>query len=204
MDLNKKALLASPFLLLSLLAHFLLFAGFAWQWTFFTPVDDEKKPGLYIPSYAYQPPNQVTHQDQPKKHKEISKKGIEKSAAKEPQPESVLDHPQDIQSDKDIDGVHLIGDKNISKPLITLLGKALTRHLLYPKVAIDFRLQGTAVLRFTVYPDGSVTNIQLIQSAGTSILDKAALTAANAIAPVKGVGQYLTEPKEMTVGIIFG
>ena len=100
--------------------------------------------------------------------------------------------------------VHLIGEKGVAKPLIVLLGKALTAHLAYPKIAIDLNVHGVAVVGFVVHPDGQVTDVRLVESSRADVLDRAAVTAANEISPVKNVGLYLKEPKYIIFGIIFG
>ncbi len=97
----------------------------------------------------------------------------------------------------------MIGDKKIDKPLLTLLGKALTRYLVYPKSALDLNVKGTSVIGFLLYPDGHVTDVQLLRTSGAEVLDKSALAAANAIGPVSHISQYLDQPKWMVIGIIY-
>jgi TonB family protein len=97
----------------------------------------------------------------------------------------------------------LIGDKKINKPLLTLLGKALTVRLIYPKSAIDLNVKGTSIIGFLLYPDGHIIHIQLLKTSGAQVLDEAALTAARQMSPVNHVAQYLTQPKFMVIGIIF-
>jgi TonB family protein len=97
----------------------------------------------------------------------------------------------------------LIGDKKIDKPLLTLLGKALTAHLVYPKPAIDLNVKGTSVIGFLLYPNGQVSDVQLLRTSRADVLDKAALAAASAIAPVQHAAHYIDKPKFMVIGIIF-
>jgi TonB family protein len=99
--------------------------------------------------------------------------------------------------------VQLVGDKKIDKPLLTLLGKALTKHLVYPKSALDLNVKGTSIIGFLLYPDGRVSDVQLLRTSRAEVLDNAALAAANAISPVNHVGPYLAKPKFMVIGIIF-
>ncbi len=112
-------------------------------------------------------------------------------------------HPIDISHSPETEPVHLIGDKKIDRPLLTLLGKALTKHLIYPKSAIDLNVKGTAVIGFLLYPDGHITDVQLLRTSRAEVLDSAALSAANAIGPVSHISQYLDKPKWMIIGIIF-
>lgn len=99
---------------------------------------------------------------------------------------------------------NLTSDKAVDKPLLKLLSKATAEKLVYPKAAIDFRVTGTAKIGFMLYPNGEVVNATVVESSGSGILDQAALQAINAISPVKGVDKYLTIPKIIIAGIIFG
>lgn len=100
--------------------------------------------------------------------------------------------------------VHLVGDKKLDQPLIELLGKALSSHLVYPRIAIDFNLHGTVFVGFMLHSSGLVTEAKVVKSSGTDILDKAALEGVQAMSPVSGVNQYLEKKRFLVVGIIFG
>jgi len=144
------------------------------------------------------PPTQDTQKAVP-----TSKLGIEKPAMPRTRPSFNTSHPIDISQSPETEPVHLIGDKKIDRPLLTLLGKALTKHLIYPKSALDLNVRGTAVIGFVLYPNGAVSDVQLLSSSRADVLDRAAISAASAIGPVARVGQYLTQPKFMVIGIIF-
>ena len=53
----------------------------------------------------------------------------------------------------------------------------------YPKSASRQGIQGTVNVRFTVSVDGSVSGVSIARSAGSPILDEAALQAVNRAAP---------------------
>lgn len=100
--------------------------------------------------------------------------------------------------------VNLIGDKNVNVPLLTLLGKAFTAQLAYPKIAVDFHLKGLVLVGFTLHPDGSISEAQLVKTSGAGVLDDEAMRALLALSPIPNVSSYLNEPKFMVIGIMFG
>jgi len=52
--------------------------------------------------------------------------------------------------------------------------KWVSRNIEYPKEAVDQKLEGTSVIKFLVNKDGSVSNVQVLKSAG-ELLDKEAV-----------------------------
>src|SRR5262249_21969513 len=110
------------------------------------------------------------------------------------------------QASKNSQGIHLIGDdKSAPKPLVKILARELSAHLIYPKIAADFKVHGTVYVGFTIHPDGSMTGIRLVQTSKASVLDQAAMAAVSAMRPAGDeVGKYLKAEKFLVVGIIFG
>ena len=51
----------------------------------------------------------------------------------------------------------------------------LRRHQRYPSAARSARLQGKAMVRFTIHANGSVGDVSLVRSSGHSLLDREAL-----------------------------
>lgn len=193
---------------LALLLHVLLFFSLSYVWVY--QYKSEEKPPEYIPSYAYHEEksasvqqNKTIFQKTPKKNIPTSKDGVEKPVFN---PREIrFNQVVDISSAKDSEPVHLIGDnKKTPKPLIILLGKAMTAKLAYPRAAIDLTIKGVAVIGFVLHPDGQVTDVRLLKSSSADILDQAALSAAYQISPVKNVGSYITQPEAIVFGIIFG
>lgn len=210
----KEWLLEKHGLWFSLLCHLLLLISFTLVWHPFSNIKPEPKPQMYIPSYTYEEPTRVIQQQQktlttPSKTEKVTTS-----------PDGLLKNPSPVepatsgnatptvsakQQSKNSQGVHLIGDdKNTPKPLIKLLAKDLSAHLIYPKIAADFKVHGTTYVGFTLHPDGSLTDIRLMQTSKASVLDQASLAAVNAMSPGMEVGKYLKEPKFLVVGIIFG
>lgn len=167
-----------------------------------------KQPSMYVPSYAYSAPapsqpspsQQSTHQTTSPKEPEKPQSGVVSTQAQIHH----ASHAATQTSSKVTEAINLVGDKNVApKPLIKLLAKALTAHLIYPKIALDFRVRGIAYVGFVLHPDGTLSHIQIVQSSDAGVLDNEALTAVRAISPVANASQYLTQSKEMVIGIMF-
>jgi len=196
---------------LVLVCHCLLFSGILGVWIVKPALikipDNEDKPSLFIPSYVYHDavaPKMPTQEElSPQKIVPTSKLGIKKPTINNIRQLLDMHSAVNISRSPETEPVHLIGDKKIDKPLLTLLGKALTAHLVYPKSAIDLNVKGTAVIGFWLDPNGQVRDVQLLRTSRAEVLDRSALAAASAIAPVNHVAQYIDQPKFMVIGIIF-
>lgn len=190
------------FFWLSILFHLILFLSLSLSVLFqFKP---EKRPSLYIPSYVYQGEMNTPVQHNTPKNIVTSKNGIEKPSTSHSSGVPSANQFQPVKSANDADPVHLIGEKNVDAPLLKLLGQAISKHLVYPKIALDFNTKGVVLVRFTVHPDGTVTDIQMVKSSSAGVLDEAAIAAINAMTPGNNVGKYVDKPKSMVFGIIFG
>lgn len=209
----KEWLLEKHGLWFSLLCHLLLLLSFGLVWHPFYPIKPEPKPQMYIPSYAYEEPTRVIQQQHtptpPSKSVKVptSPDGLLNNPAP-PQPASASSNTSTVsakQQSKNSQGIHLIGDdKSAPKPLIKLLARELSSHLIYPKIAADFKVHGTAYVGFTLHPDGSISDVRLMQTSKASVLDQASVAAVTAMLPGAEVGKYLKAPKFLVVGIIFG
>ena len=210
----------------SLLLHLFMLINFSFLWVIPQPKDNSSS--YYVPAYTYhspvptpkpaptpsksaqqsQPSQAKQQQGHPQKALPKNKNGIEKIGLKKadevPTPDQLQEMGSVPVSANNEDPVHLVGEKRVPKPLIMLLGKALTAHLKYPKTAVDFNIRGTAFISFVIHPDGSVTDVKLVQTSGTGVLDNEALESVAAISPVKNVNQYLQEAEYLVVGVIFG
>jgi len=65
-------------------------------------------------------------------------------------------------------------------------------------------LRGKSEVGFTIHPNGEVTDVSLLTSSGSSVLDDSAVATLKAISPVKDVDRYLKEDQYIVVGIIYG
>src|SRR5690349_3934266 len=111
---------------LVLLCHFLLFCGLSFEWlASFKPLKtEEDKPSLFIPSYvahdeAAPAVQQPPVPELPQKAVPTSNMGIEKPVTTQ-RPSFNNNHPIDISRSPETEPVHLIGDKKIDRPLLTL------------------------------------------------------------------------------------
>lgn len=186
-------------LVLSVLWHLFLMVGFSTSWQF-SP-KSQKNPDDYVPSYFYHEDASAPKPQQQAmawEKKQIAANGLEKPLPKQ-NPNQQTSTPANAS-----EPVHLLGDKKADKPLLIILGKAITARLVLPKVAVDFGLRGTAYVSFVIHPDGQITDVQLVKSSGTQVLDEAAVAGISAISPVTKIIPYVKEIMPVTLGIIFG
>lgn len=112
--------------------------------------------------------------------------------------------PQRLNKKPDEEPLNLIGDQKIVKPLIRLMARAVGRTLTYPKAAVDFYMRGKVLIGFQLAPDGTVSDVRVLQSSGAGILDNEAARSIRAISPLVGAGEFVKQPEFLVVGIIFG
>lgn len=185
---------------ISLLLHLALLCSMIFSWNHYA-ILPEKKPSMYVPSYTYQQPSSSTSMPSLQQNQSVRQEKSTISTAAQIRHASTA---STSSSTKVTEAIHLVGDKNtVPKPLIQLLGKALAAHLVYPKIALDFKIQGRAFVGFILHPDGTLSNISLVRSSHAGVLDDEAMAAVSAISPIKNVSTYLHQPEPMVVGIIF-
>jgi TonB family protein len=201
---------------LVILAHLILFLGLTLK------IFYNETPEMYaarnvqkiLPAYFYKDESNPTQQNNFMQETQTKKMTADNGILKQTKDsiEKNLFPPQDIKRKAKIAEqsaapeqapVNLIADKSTDKPLIKLLSRAAAKNLVYPKSARDFLVTGTAHIQFYIFPDGRVSNITLLQSSGSSVLDDAALFAIREMSPVRGVSLYLPAARYITVGIIF-
>jgi TonB family protein len=88
--------------------------------------------------------------------------------------------------------------------LLALLHTAIQQHQHYPLSARQMGRHGRATVKFVLLTDGSVNAVRIEKSSGTVSLDQAALAAVHEAAPFTQVKQYLQEPREYSVDVVFG
>jgi TonB family protein len=210
------------FFWLAVLLHLLLFLSITVQLVWFPSKDySEKSDGeKAMPAYIYHedhprptpavmpnnasPPPENPPQPEVIKKEEVSVNGILKA---QPEAKPEVSHEKQSKSysySVPAGSVNLKSDKQVDQPLLRILSIATAAKLFYPKAAQDFRVEGTAVIRFLISPDGRLSDINLVSSTGAGVLDQAALQTMNAISPVKGVELYLKEPRYLVVNLIYG
>lgn len=159
-------------------------------------------PDLTIPAYTYQEEQPVLAAPLPVKKEDTPPQGLEKPKVQSEASKTQVASQAHKKSEMS-EPISLVGDKKIKKPLLELLGKALAKTLVYPKIAKDFNLRGIAYVSFIIDPSGELEAIRLVQSSGTDLLDQAAVQGVMAISPVGKANQFLQAKKYMVVGIIF-
>lgn len=220
------------YFLLALLLHLLLFISFSVRFLFPSlehPYESssDSDADKVIPAYVYHeernnplPSQMNTSQPTPamkpqETTKEEKQEQLDKDAIaikKEKQPEKT--ERQQMAKEAANPSKQVISDqhetqtmaskKGIDNLLLKLLSQATAAKLVYPKIAEDFRLRGTVKVKFTIAPNGIVSQVSLDETSGSTVLDEAALNTIHAISPVKGVDKYLSQPKVIHAGIIYG
>jgi len=81
--------------------------------------------------------------------------------------------------------------------ILSLILRKLEAAKRYPRMARKMGIEGTAVVRFRLRPEGRVEAAEIVNSSGSEILDKASLETVHAAAP------FPYKPGWLKVGIVF-
>lgn len=141
-----------------------------------------------------------------KKPKSIAKKKIplQKSMLAASFAALKQDQLNDVTKTRTEDPIYLIGDSNQpADPLIKLMGRSLSAHFAYPRMAGRFGIRGRALIGLTLHPEGYYSDVELLRSTGNQELDGAALYAVNSAPKVIGADHYISQPKHFVIGFIF-
>lgn len=211
---------------LSLLFHLLILMAYLLSFRHSLPLR-EQPPALYIPSYVYRSssppvsaPQAAEKQASAQKEKptetvsnqkdsdfDLSHYKVKPVTASESESElpetSLAQFHAASASQQHEPPINMIGEKLLDDPLKKLLGIAITKHLYYPDAAQELNMHGVAAVGFTLYPDGTVSNVQLMHSSGEKVLDAAAAAAVNEMGPVSNVDIYVKQPRFLVVNIVF-
>lgn len=87
--------------------------------------------------------------------------------------------------------------------LIALLHAVIQGHQVYPPSAMEMERQGRVTVSFRLSPDGLVSNIHVLKSSGTASLDRAGVDAVRRAAPIKGVHEYIHQPRAFAIDVVF-
>ncbi len=63
--------------------------------------------------------------------------------------------------------------------------------------------EGRITLKFVLHPDGTIEQLRMLKSSGTSSLDAAALKAINDAAPFQKVTEYIHQAQEYQIDVVF-
>ena len=86
---------------------------------------------------------------------------------------------------------------------IALLHDAIQKEQQYPPSALQMGRHGRVTVAFTLLIDGTITNLRILSTSGTSSLDSAALSAVNHAAPFHQLKKYLQKAEEYQIDIVF-
>lgn len=105
---------------------------------------------------------------------------------------------------ENVDPIYLVGDPNMpADGFSLLLGKALSAHFEYPKLAGEMGIRGRVIIGLTLHPEGYFSDVEILQSSHHRDLDAAALYAVNQAPTIEGMNKFLSKPKHFVVGFIF-
>lgn len=90
-----------------------------------------------------------------------------------------------------------------TKSLLALLHSAIQQEQHYPSSAIEMERQGTSRVKFTLFPNGKIANLQITKSSSVESLDLAALAAVQHAVPFRGVDTYLQSAQEFSIDVVF-
>jgi TonB family protein len=215
----------SLWLLLALLAHLLVFITFSIQLKNSLPAAEEAAEDKALPAYMY-------HDDSPPRPTPTSMpETSENTLPPEPAAGAEITLPNKAETANDgilpakkqVDvattqnegkvksfrykvpqgSINIKAEKQVDVPLLRILSIATAAKLFYPKIAADFQVTGTVRIRFLLTPEGTVSDVSVVESSGAGVLDKGALATIQAISPVKGVAPYLKEPQYLVVALIY-
>lgn len=105
---------------------------------------------------------------------------------------------------KESDPIYLVGDDtSAADPLIKLLGRSLSAHFEYPRLAGELGIRGRVIIGLTLHPEGYFSDVEIIRSSDNQDLDAAALYAVNSAPTVFGADRFLSQPKHFVIGFLF-
>lgn len=105
---------------------------------------------------------------------------------------------------KNEEPMYLIGDNSHpADPLLKLLGRSLSAHFSYPRLAGEMGIKGRVVVSLTLHPEGYYSDIQMVRSSENPDLDAAALRAVNMAPTVTGADRFINKPKHFVIGFVF-
>ena len=202
---------------LALLAHLLLFLSFSLALVFEPELQFEKKSDRYLPAYLYQKesaaqaPTPATLQMPSTKETTPEPKtltpdtiALKKQELQQKTQTASQSRPKTRSSAAFVEAESLKTGKPHDEPLLKELSRATAEKLFYPSEAAAYRIKGMVTISFLLYPDGRVTEDSIAKSSGFRILDEAALNTIRSISPVRDANMYLTKPRYLLAGIIFG
>lgn len=95
------------------------------------------------------------------------------------------------------------GNEQAISQLVALLHAAIQKKQHYPESAMEMQREGRVKLMFTLFKNGTITQLRIVQSSGTASLDAAAFAAVNEAVPFQQVEKFLKDPQEYQIDVVF-
>ncbi len=153
-----------------------------------------------LSSYIYAPTLHVVEKKNLVKKEKIVKPIQEKHLSFPRRRESIRMDSRLRGNDMDSGNMHQGVDK---EPLIALLHDAIQKMQQYPESALAMEREGRVKVGFILYNDGSVGDLRLLSSSGTTSLDNAALKAVREASPFRNVIKYIKAIQTYQIDIVF-
>ncbi len=122
-----------------------------------------------------------------------------------PRMEDVFDN--DLEENNFENREHIKQEKNsfdrINNEYISSLVGLIEKNKIYPYKARLKRIEGSSVVGFTLYKDGSISNLKIITSSKQDVLDQAALQAVKKSSPFPVPPSSLNLPRAFKIRIKF-
>ncbi|WP_193113074.1 energy transducer TonB [Sulfurimonas marina] len=90
--------------------------------------------------------------------------------------------------------------RNIGKSELALIRSLIQNALKYPAIAKRLHLEGVVVVSFSLSTTGEVSNLQLVQSSDSSVLDKRAL---HTVSSLDGEFPHINQKVDLKIPIAF-
>lgn len=201
MDGIKNTKFASLFT--SLFLHGMVFAGIVFYFDFASPSFILGDPQA-INSYVYDGPSpfQSASESAKSAKKEVVTKNKNAIALNKVQPklETTKDQTGKTQKNQQANATQR-GEK--TSELVAMLHAAIQKQQRYPDMAMQMEREGRVSLKFKLYANGTVSHLSIVKSSGTASLDEAAMNAVKNAVPFSRVDQYLSEPQDYKIDVIF-
>lgn len=115
-------------------------------------------------------------------------------------PTSVIAPTSGKSSDADAVSASDPRAEKASADYFSMISAHLNRKKDYPSEAKKARQQGVVTVRFTVHPDGDITNSSIKKSSGFALLDNATLDLMRRVAPLPKMPKFMPQ-KSVTIAL---
>ena len=97
-----------------------------------------------------------------------------------------------------------IDSKNILSEFLGDVRRRIESNKTYPPAARDAGIEGSSGIRMTITRDGQLEKVEIVDSSGYEILDRAALQSVRSAAPFPPIPKKIDREKiEMNLYVVF-